>query len=133
MFNRGCGGELNSTFSSDGSVLIVTIATNLASPPTVSFSAAVTSASSATLTAWSSDNFQTARLTAGVVQLNDEGGELVVFPNDPPFQIQSCNFTQYVGAYVPPRSAAAVAHDAAAAFARLTTRAAAPVPELAEP
>jgi hypothetical protein len=60
-YNRGCGSALNGTFSSNGQVLVVTIATNLVDPPTVSFRATISDENDATLTAWSSDNFQTAR------------------------------------------------------------------------
>lgn len=105
-FNRTCGGALNGTFSSNGRLLFVTIATNLVDPPTVSFSANVTNATSAALVAWSSDNFQTSRPTSGSVTLTNNGAQLVVFPDNPPFMIQGCNFVQYLGAYQAPRSAA---------------------------
>lgn len=109
-YNRGCGSPLNSTFSSNGSAIVVTIATNLPVPPaTVSFRATVTSATAASLTAWSSDNFQTAHPTAGAVNLNDGGAQLEIFPNTSPFMIQSCAFVQYLGAYQRPRNAAGTA------------------------
>ncbi|MBX3024794.1 hypothetical protein KF840_07775 [bacterium] len=110
-FNRSCGGSLNGTFSSNGRLLFVTLATNLVQPPTVSFSANVTSATTATLVAWSSDDFQTSRPTTGSVTLNNNGAQLVVFPDNPPFMIQSCNFVQYLGAYQAPRRAAERAAD----------------------
>ncbi len=134
-YNRGCGSVLNSVFSSNGSTVVVTIATNLPNPPTVSFSANVTSGTQAALTAWSTDDFQTINLTAGAVQLNDNRSELVVFPNNPPFMIQGCNFVQYIGEYVPPRSIAdsGVDSDTAAAFARLEARRAEPIPDLGLP
>jgi hypothetical protein len=99
-FNQGCGNELNSVFSSDGSTLVVTIDTMLDNPPTVAFSAVVDSATSASLTAWSTDNFQSMHPTAGTIQLTGDGQQLVIFPNDPPFMILSCNFVQYIGAFV---------------------------------
>ena len=87
-FNQGCGNELTSTFASDGSTLVVTINTQLNDPPFVSFAAQVTSATEASLTSWSTDNFQTTNHpTAGTVQLTDNGTSLVIFPNDPPFMI----------------------------------------------
>lgn len=106
-YNRGCGGAVNATFSSNGRQLLVTVATNLPDPPTVSFAANVVDQNDATLVAWSSDNFQTSHPTAGSVELTDAGGQLVIFPNDSPFMIQGCSFVQYIGEYVPPRSTAA--------------------------
>ena len=106
-YNRGCGNALSSTFSSDGRALLITIATNLPDPPTVSFAANVTDANNARLTAWSTDNFQTSRVTAGSVQLTGGGAVLDVFPNTPPFEIQSCAFVQYLGSFVPTRNTAA--------------------------
>ena len=106
-FNRSCGASLNATFSSNGSVAVVTIATNLVDPPTVSFAANVRSATAADLTAWSSDNFQTSHPTSGDLNLNSGGEQLLVFPDNPPFMIQGCNFVQYLGEFIPPRSAAA--------------------------
>lgn len=99
-FNLGCGNSLFGTFSSDGRTVIVQIDTMLASPPRVHFSARVDSATGATLTAWSSDDFQTMRPTAGSLTLINDGQQLVLFPNNPPFMIQSCNFVQYNGAFV---------------------------------
>ncbi|MFN8644105.1 MAG: hypothetical protein U0802_21535 [Candidatus Binatia bacterium] len=112
-YNRSCGSALGSTFSSNGRTLLVTIATNLPDPPTVSFAANVTDASNARLTAWSSDGFQTSRATSGSVQLTGGGAQLVVFPDNPPFMIQGCNFVQYLGGFVPTRSAAVVIPDPA--------------------
>ena len=104
-FNRGCGNALNSTYSSNGTIIVVTIATNLVQPPTVSFRATVTGPTAANLTAWSSDNFQTTFVTSGPVNLNGDGAQLEVFPNTSPFMIQSCAFVQYLGAFQPQRSA----------------------------
>jgi hypothetical protein len=107
-FNRGCGADLDSVFSINGSTLVVTIATGLTSPPTVAFSAHVDSATQASLSAWTSNNFQTIHPLAGTVQLAQNATQLIVFPNDPPFMILSCNFVQYDGAYTGrPRAAAA--------------------------
>ena len=111
-YNRGCGSALNSTISVNRQTLIVTIATNLPDPPTVSFAATVTDADDASLLAWSSDNFQTSFPTAGSVELTDGGRQLVVFPNTSPFMIQGCSFVQYLGNFVPTRSAAAAADPA---------------------
>lgn len=133
-YNRGCGNEVNSTFSSNGSILVVTIATGIADPPTVSFSANVTQGSRATLTGWSPDNFQTVNPVAGSVRLNDDRRELEVFPNSTPFSINSCPFVQYLGAYQRPRSAADAASDEAvsAAFAQIEARGAPPIPDLTD-
>jgi hypothetical protein len=133
-YNRGCGGELNSVFSSTGTTVVVTIATNLPNPPTVSFSANVTSGTRAALTGWSTNDFQTVNPTAGTVELNDNRSELVVFPNDPPFMIQGCNFVQYVGEYVSRSIAdAGVSGDTTSALALAEARQGEPIPELALP
>jgi hypothetical protein len=98
-YNRGCGSALNSVLLTNGVSLTVEIFTMLADPPVVSFGAAVDSAGSAHLLVWSTDGFQTGHSLAGTVQLTDNGSQLIVFPNDPPFMITGCNFVQYVGAY----------------------------------
>lgn len=133
-YNRGCGSEVNSTFSSNGSILVVTIATGIADPPTVSFSANVTQGSRATLTGWSTNDFQTVNPTSGSVRLNDDRQQLEVFPNSPPFSIAGCQFVQYLGAYQRPRSAADAASDQNTddALARIAQREATPIPDLAE-
>jgi len=133
-YNRGCGSEVNSTFSSNGSILVVTIATGIANPPTVSFSANVTQGSRATLTGWSSDNFQTTHPVAGAVRLNDDRKQLEVFPDTSPFSIAGCQFVQYLGAYQRPRSAADAASDADtdAAFAQIEAVVPTPIPDLAD-
>jgi len=111
-YNRGCGAALDSLISSNGSTLIVTIATMLDSPQFVYFSATVTSPTSANLTAWSTDNFQSANQTAGQVQLLQSGAQLVIFPNDPPFTILGCNFVQYTGTYTGSTASAGLAGTA---------------------
>ncbi len=136
-YNRGCGDELNATFASNGTTVIVTIDTMLSSPPRVRFSARVDTATAASLTGWSTNDFGTTNPTAGDLDLSDDGGQLVVFPNHPPFMIQGCNFTQYIGDYVGAAGLDAVpgAPDEreAAAFERIRTRAAEPPPELEDP
>jgi hypothetical protein len=130
-YNRSCGTAVNSTFSSNGSVLVVTIATGLPDPPTVSFSANVTQGSRATLTGWSTDNFQTVRIVTGAVRLNDDRRQLEVFPDSSPFFIGDCAFVQYLGEF---QNAAAAADDdsADAAFAQIEARGATPIPRLGE-
>ncbi len=113
-YNRGCGSALNSVLTSNGTALIVAVDTMLQTTPVVVFGAQVDSATSASLTGWSTDNFQTTHPTAGVVQLTDNGSQLVVFPNDPPFMIQGCNFVQYTGAYTGNAGASASLAPAAA-------------------
>lgn len=129
-FNNGCGAELNSTFSSDGTNLVIAIETGLANPLIVAFSARVTSATTANLVAWSSDGFQTSRVTAGTVELGTDATRLVIFPNDPPFQILSCNFVRYNGSYTGTGRSAAAA--GAETLARIQALHAQPPPELAE-
>lgn len=131
-FNNGCGNQLDSTFSSDGTNVIVTIQTGLANPPQVSFLARITSATTATLSAWTSDGFQTSHPTAGSVELGTDATRLVVFPNDPPFQILSCNFVRYNGSYTGRGRSTATAADTDDLFARLLAREATPPPELAD-
>ncbi len=136
-FNLGCGNSLFGAFSSDGRTLIVQIDTMLASPPRVHFSARVDSATSATLTAWSSDDFQTMRPTAGSIQLANNGQQLILFPNNPPFMIQSCNFVQYNGAFVSGAASSARGvlqseRENTARFQRLLTWQSLPPPELAD-
>jgi hypothetical protein len=131
-FNRGCGNALSSTFQSNGTVVIVSIDTMLSTPRQVQFSARVDTATAASLTGWSTDGFRTTNPTAGDLDLEDGGGQLVISPNDPPFMIQGCNFTQYIGDYLGTAAAAAAAGDEreTAAFERLRARAAEPPPEL---
>jgi hypothetical protein len=100
-YNRGCGNTVTSTFASTGSLLAIAVETLVASPPVVYFQAQVQTAASAALLAWSTDpNFlQDVHPLNGAVQLNGNGTQFVIFPNDPPFMIQGCNFVQYVGAF----------------------------------
>ena len=131
-FNRGCGNELDSLLSSDGGTVIVSIDTMLDTTPLLQFAAQVDNPTSASLTAWSTDNFQTVHVTAGVVQLTDNGGTLIIFPNDPPLMILSCNFVQYTGAYTgSARSRVRAGTDRA--FDRLRDWRAQPPPDIATP
>jgi hypothetical protein len=98
-FNRGCGGSLDSTFASNGTTLVVTVATNVLPQSIVSFRAAVTSATHADLIAWSTDGFSTTNPIQGAVNLNNDGAQLEIFPNSPQFSIQGCPFVQYLGAF----------------------------------
>jgi hypothetical protein len=130
-FNRGCGNALNATFASNGTAVIVTIDTMLSNPRQVQFSARVDTATAATLTGWSTNGFNTTNPTAGDLDLTDGGGQLVITPNDPPFMIQGCNFSQYIGDYV--GRAALAGSDAPDAFERLGAAAAVSPPELEQP
>ena len=135
-YNRGCGMALNSSLTSNGSMLSVTIAT-LVTPPFVAFYASVVDANNATLEAWSTDG-TTFNPTAGSVQLANNGSELIIFPNDPPFAIQSCNFVQYLGNYTGQVGAQAAASSASEvggddALDRLRAWRDRPVPGLAPP
>jgi hypothetical protein len=131
-FNQGCGEELDSTVTSDGGQLIIRIDTNLSSPPEVQFAAVVDSPTSAHLTAWSSNNFQTTRVTAGQVELAANGEQLVIFPNDPPFMILGCNFVRYAGAYSGANMPTALRADVEwnASFDRVREWRARPIPDL---
>jgi hypothetical protein len=136
-YNRGCGMALNSSLTSNGSMLSVTIATLLDNPPFVAFYANVVDANNGNLVAWSTDGL-TFNVTAGSVQLANNGSELIIFPNDSPFAIQSCNFVQYLGNYtgqVGAQAAASSASEAANAdaFDQLRARHDRPVPDLAPP
>ncbi|MGH7790230.1 MAG: hypothetical protein ACRERC_25405 [Candidatus Binatia bacterium] len=132
LYNEGCGLQVDATFSSNGNTIIVTVATGIPNPPIVSFSAVLDTATRANLTAWSTDNFQHTNLTAGALQLNDNRRELVIFPNDPPFMIQGCNFVRYLGDYLEPDNLSAtnaIALDAGA-FDRVESRPTPRPPEL---
>jgi hypothetical protein len=133
-FNRGCGASLDSDLTSDGNTVLVTIDTMAPLSPVVQFAAQVTGETTASLTAWSSDGFQTIFLTAGDLQLTDNRGTLVIFPNDPPFMILGCNFVFYDGEYTGhTRARSAAASDSAAALDRLRVWRARPIPDLAVP
>src|SRR5262245_5254890 len=99
-FNQGCGAELTSVFTSNGVTLVIEIDTMVQPQTTVRFGAVVDSPTRAHLTAWSTDNFQTTHLTDGQVELNGDGQQLVIFPNDPPFMIQGCNFVRYSAEFI---------------------------------
>jgi hypothetical protein len=130
-FNRGCGATLDSLLTSDGNTVIVTIDTMIEVSPVVQFAAQVTGETTASLTAWSSDGFQTIFTTAGDLQLTDDRSTLVIFPNDPPFMILSCFFVRYQGEYTgSTRAGARAGSDGAAALERLRAWRTRPVPEL---
>jgi hypothetical protein len=98
-YNRGCGAAVTSNLSSTGTLATVVIATGLVDMPFVAFYATVVDANNAQLMAWSLDGMNFF-VTAGTLQLANSGGELIIFPNDPPFMIQGCNFVQYLGNYI---------------------------------
>ncbi len=110
-YNSGCGVALNAVLLTDGlgqgcasdlapPFVVVIVATEVQPQNLVYFSAHVDSATSASLCAWSTDAFQTpTRTTSGILQLNNDGTQLVVSPNSAPFLIQGCAFVQYVGTY----------------------------------
>jgi len=136
-FNRGCGSELPSNLVSNGTNLTIAILTMVSNPQqqVVEFFATVVNATTANLVAWTFDeiNFNT---TAGSVQLANNGGQLIIFPNDPPFMILGCNFVEYIGDYTGHTgSAAAVssASDSAAVLERFQAWLGSPVPERATP
>jgi len=130
-FNLGCGKALNASFAVDGSLVVVSIATQT-NPSIVSFAAQRDSDTHAHLTGWSSNNFQTTHVTAGSVDLAGGGTQLIVFPNDSPFMILSCNFVQYVGDFVNPRSASQADGSDGIDFGRVRAWSERPPPELTE-
>lgn len=135
-YNRGCGSELSSVLTSNGTTLIVAIDTMLSDTPVVFFGAQVGSPTSASLTGWSTDNFQTVHPTAGDVQLTGNGSQLIIFPNDPPFMILGCNFVQYTGAYTGQtggRALLAGGPEGAGAFQALRAWRERPLPDIADP
>src|SRR5215468_2265382 len=131
-FNRGCGANLDSLLNSNGASLVISVFTGLDTTPVVTFTARVDSPTSASLLTWSSDNNQTVFITAGVVQLTDNGRTLVIFPNDPPFMILSCNFTQYNGTFTGTARTRAAEQESGAARDRLQAWLARPLPDLAD-
>lgn len=138
-YNRGCGTDLDSVLATNGTLLSVAVVTMLQNPPVVYFGARVDSATSATLTGWSTDNFQTINPTAGTVQLTDNQSQLVIFPNDPPFMITGCNFVQYTGAFTGSSGSSAAAaaelgdQQGAEGLNRLRAWQERPIPDLAAP
>jgi hypothetical protein len=131
-YNQGCGSAVNAAFSVSGTTVVVTVATGVTNPALVRFAAQRSTGSLANLTGWSSNDFQTVNPVAGVVELQGGGTQLVIFPNDPPFMIQGCNFVQYVGEYVRPRAALELDEMSdAASFANLEAWREQPIPELA--
>ena len=71
-------------------------------------------------------------MTAGSVDLAGGGTQLIVFPNDSPFMILSCNFVQYVGDFVNPRSASQADGSDGIDFGRVRAWSERPPPELTE-
>jgi hypothetical protein len=94
-FGNGCGGTLVSAFTSNGTLMVVLLNTN----PVVGFGATVQSATTASLVAWSSDNFAHSTPVAGQIRLDNSGAELVIAPGASPFTVDGCSFTMYDGAY----------------------------------
>lgn len=127
-FNQGCGAELTSLLTSNGSLVIIQIDTMTDDPPTVAFSAQVDSATTAHLTAWSRSDTQRIHPIEGQVQLAANGEQLVIFPNDPPFMILGCFFVRYAGDYV----AANQLSEQQSELGPLNRSQARPIPELSE-
>ena len=134
-YNRGCGTALNSALLTNGTTAVVVIDTMLTFPRAIYFGAEVVSDTRAELFAWSTDNFQTSRVTAGDIELTGDGTGLVVFPNFPPFMIQSCDFVQYDADYtghVGGRQTLAAGGSPEDAFERLRQWRERPIPEIAD-
>jgi hypothetical protein len=135
-FNQGCGNELASALLTNGSTVVVVIDTMLQNPPAIYFAAEVVDGDSAELFAWSTDNFNTSvHPTAGAVEFIEDRSRLVIFPNDPPFMIQSCNFVRYEGVYLGNSGASAALNGEALpeeVVERLREWRERPVPEIAE-
>ncbi len=132
-YNQGCGTAVDAAFTVSGKTIVVAVASGVPSPAIVRFAAQRDTSTTANLTGWSTNNFQTTNPVAGRLELAGSGAQLIIFPNDPPFMIQGCNFTQYVGDYVRPRSASlAEQAEDADALDNLRAWREQPIPELAE-
>lgn len=94
-FNATCGGFLQAVVSVDDDVAAVVLSTN----PAVGFIAERTSATSATLLAWSVAPFDEGEPVSGSVQLLGGGAELAIFPDEAPFRYLGCDFLGYIGAF----------------------------------
>ena len=67
--------------------------------PVAFFRGAVTSATTATLTDWATQqDFSDAQALSGSLELTVDG-RLLISPTEPPFSIDECNFDMYSGAF----------------------------------
>jgi hypothetical protein len=94
-----CPTDLEALFAGDGNQLGVGIGTE----PIVTFVATVTSATSASLSAYTIGDGTTLFDVSGTVELQQDGRVLVIAPDSPPFDIAGdngqCAFVQYAGTY----------------------------------
>ncbi len=80
---------------SDGQNVVAAVTTD----PVAFFRGTVTSGTTATLTAWATQqDFSDAQPLSGSLGLNG-AGQLLISPTAPPFSINGCNFDMYSGAF----------------------------------
>jgi hypothetical protein len=126
-FSGGCGGNLASAFTSNGTLLVALIDTN----PVVGFGATVQSATTAALVGWSSDNFAHTTPVSGQIRLENGGAQLIIAPGSAPFTVDGCSLSLYTGAYTGRISGGKRdAGDAGAALQRLEAWTQRPLPDL---
>jgi hypothetical protein len=94
-----CPTDLEALFAGDGSILGVGIGTE----DIITLVATVTSATSASLFAYTIGSDTTLLDVSGTVELQQDGRVLVIAPDSPPFDIADnngqCAFVQYAGTY----------------------------------
>jgi hypothetical protein len=91
-----CGhSQLGASWLGDGQSVVAAITTE----PLAFFRGAVTSATTATLTDWATQqDFSDAQPLSGSLELSGDG-RLLISPTEPPFSIDECNFDMYSGAF----------------------------------
>jgi hypothetical protein len=97
-WNAGCGDDqLETSFSSDGSVFIAAIATD----PLLGLIGDVASATQVTLSGWFTDftNLSDLHLLSGSATLSAARDALHIQPASAPFTINQCDFVDYQGAF----------------------------------
>ena len=98
-----CPTGLEALFAGDGSILGVGIGVDTGTEDIITFVATVTSATSASLFAYTIGSDTTLFDVSGTVELQQDGRVLVIAPDSPPFYIAGdngqCAFVQYAGTY----------------------------------
>ena len=95
-FSQICGhNQLGASWLTDGQNVIAAIT----SDPVAFFRGEVSSATTATLTDWATQqDFSDAQPLSGSMTLSGDG-RLLIAPTDPPFSIDGCNFDLYDGTF----------------------------------
>jgi hypothetical protein len=99
--NPACSSDLSALVLSDPTSGNL-VAASIGSDPIITFGAVATSATQADIVAYFIGNDLTAQPLTGVMQLDDDGGTLVIDPDTvPSFQIGGldCSFDRYVGTF----------------------------------